>query len=92
MSGLARILLQKGALVNGSDPSPSFLTNSLEKMGATIYTSQENNPIDPRAKVIYNTSITENHEEMKKAKKQGNTIFNCSTCITGFTWKAIRRA
>jgi UDP-N-acetylmuramate--alanine ligase len=76
MSGLARILLQKGDCVKGSDLHASFLTKSLENLGATIYLSQDNNPIDPRAKVIYNTSITKEHSEIKKAKSQGNTIFH----------------
>ena len=39
MSALARILLKRGAIVQGSDPASSYVTDDLKKAGAEIFSS-----------------------------------------------------
>lgn len=74
MSGLARILLQKGHTVFGSDLKNSSIIDSLKKQGATVFTEQKNNPIPQTAEVIYSTAIDASHSERCIAQKQGNHL------------------
>ena len=45
MSGLARILLQRGETVTGSDMAANYVTESLIKDGATIHIGHAENNV-----------------------------------------------
>ena len=66
MSALARLMLDKGWIVSGSDRGESVLLEGLYKKGATIYNnhSAENVPTD--ALVVYSTAIKEDNPEWQK--------------------------
>lgn len=67
MSGLAEVLLQKGFRVSGSDNRESELTESLAKMGATIYIGQRaENIADDVDLVVYTAAIHADNPELAK--------------------------
>jgi len=72
MSALARMFLEEGKQISGSDITESEITKSLEKLGAKIFIAQrqENLPADADL-VIYTLAIGEDNPELIKAKKLG---------------------
>lgn len=71
MSALARILLERGAIVTGSDTSESYVTKGLEKAGAKIFIGHREENLPPSAVVVYSTAITTENSEIALAKKLG---------------------
>ena len=59
MSGLARLLIQQGHTVTGSDAAPNGLADALVKLGAKIHTGHAaaNLPSDAEL-VVYTTAVT----------------------------------
>ncbi len=66
MSGLARLMLQDGWVVSGSDKNSGALVEALQQKGAIIYSNHlaENVPSD--ALVIYTTAIKDDNPEWQK--------------------------
>lgn len=73
ISGLARIYLEKGYKVSGSDLVGSDITDILERLGAKIKIGkhQKANLPSNTDLVVYNLAILEDNPELKKAKKRG---------------------
>ncbi len=69
MSGLARILLQKGERVIGSDAASSYVTDGLVQAGATVYIGHSEEQLPDDATVIYSTEIAATNPEIIKAKR-----------------------
>ncbi len=70
MSGLAKILLDRGFRVTGSDRAPSELTQSLEKDGVKVYYGQRAGNIEDDVElVVYTAAIREDNEEFMQARK-----------------------
>lgn len=67
MSALARILLQKGAKVSGSDLSTSAIIESLKEAGAAIVAQHSSDPIPDFKTVVYNTMISRDNPEYQAA-------------------------
>lgn len=68
MSALARILLQQGQTVKGSDRKASALLEELRKEGATIQIGHDAKLIAPGDTVVYSTDIPMDHVELQHAK------------------------
>ncbi len=68
MSALAKILLQKGARVSGSDASSSYITEDLKQAGATVFASHSKDHISSAMTVVYSTAIAHDHPEIQAAK------------------------
>lgn len=81
MSALARILLQKGEIVQGSDASPSALIDQLKKEGAKITIGHFEESILPGMAVVYSTDIKETNVEWKKAKELRLPMFHRSEML-----------
>lgn len=72
MSGLARILLEKGYPVSGSDLAASEITARLEKLGARIFQGHDESYLSPQVeRVIISSAIKADNPELKKARLQG---------------------
>ncbi len=71
MSALARILLDRGATVSGSDASSSYVTKGLEKAGAKVCIGHKAENLPATAIVVYSTAIQADNPEMADAKKHG---------------------
>lgn len=70
MSGLAEILLQKGAKVTGSDLSSNSRILELQKKGALIRLQHDCQNIASDSVVIYSTGISQDNPEILFAKEQ----------------------
>jgi UDP-N-acetylmuramate--L-alanine ligase/UDP-N-acetylenolpyruvoylglucosamine reductase len=68
MSGLARLLLQQGHSVTGSDLAPNGETTGLRKLGAKIFTSHAGRHVHPNTELlVYTSAVTSDNEELKAA-------------------------
>lgn len=73
ISGLAKIYLEKGNKISGSDLVASDVTRDLEKSGARIKIGEhkKENLLGDVDRVIYNLAISKDNPELKEAKKRG---------------------
>ena len=68
MSAIAKILMENGYKISGSDQNPNELTSSLKNNGATIYENHQSQNITNNVDLlIYSSAIPENNPERKKA-------------------------
>jgi len=72
MSGLARLLVGKKALVTGSDQVEGAATRSLNGLGAHIYVGHSAENLDPATDVVViSAAIRETNPELQRARQQG---------------------
>jgi UDP-N-acetylmuramate--alanine ligase len=77
MSGLAKILLELGQPVSGSDLEPSRTTKRLEELGAKIFYGHRRENIGPETHtVVRSTAISPTNEEILQAKELGIPIIH----------------
>lgn len=70
MSGIAEILVNKGAKVSGSDIRSSERTAYLEKQGVAICVSHDANNVQDADVVVYSSAIKADNPEMVYAKNE----------------------
>ncbi|MBS0615830.1 MAG: UDP-N-acetylmuramate--L-alanine ligase [Verrucomicrobia bacterium] len=70
MSALARILLDRGVKVQGSDLSRSALVMDLEKEGATIFSEHKQEFLGSAEAVVYSTDVKVSNPEFASAKEK----------------------
>lgn len=76
MSGLARLLLGKKAIVTGSDQNSGATVARLNAMGARIHTGHSADNLDPATDVVVvSAAIGEGNPELQKARRMGCRIF-----------------
>ncbi|HRC53053.1 MAG TPA: UDP-N-acetylmuramate--L-alanine ligase [Bacillota bacterium] len=74
MSGIARILIEQGFEVSGSDMKSSSTTDGLRKLGARVCIGHSReNIIDPDV-VVVSSAISEDNPEVLEAKRRGIPI------------------
>ena len=72
MSGLAKILLDRGFTVSGSDRAASDITEKLKSDGATVYYGQRaENITDDTELIVYSAAIKEDNPEYIRAVSSG---------------------
>ncbi|MDF2635713.1 MAG: UDP-N-acetylmuramate--L-alanine ligase [Pelosinus sp.] len=76
MSAIAKVLLQMGYIVSGSDLAKSETTNKLEKMGAHIFLGHSGENIQDSQAIVISTAIPETNPEVKLAKEKKLPIFH----------------
>lgn len=81
MSGLARIALEKGHAVSGSDIAASPLLELLQEKGAKIAIGHEKRNMPEGATLVYSTDIHASNPEMIKAKEQGSSVIHRSILL-----------
>lgn len=82
MSGLAKILKQKGLYVAGSDCVKSDITSDLEKSGIKVNYAQLAGNIDDRYDfVVYTPAISQDNEELIRAKELKIKLINRSQLL-----------
>lgn len=75
MSGIAKVLLELGYQVSGSDLQSSETTRRLEKMGGTIFLGHHENNLGPDVEtVVVSSAIPANNDEVVKAQNLGIPI------------------
>jgi UDP-N-acetylmuramate--alanine ligase len=70
MSALARIVLQKGFEVSGSDLKQSKTTQSLEKMGIKIFYEHKKENVLDKDFIVYTTAVEKDNPEFLHAPKE----------------------
>ena len=69
LSALARVLMQRGARVQGSDSADSSLLSEICHEGAQVYVGHRASQVHGSTHVVYSTSVLEDNEEMREAKR-----------------------
>ncbi len=78
MSGLARIALQKGDKVSGSDACSSAVTQALQKEGAHIFIGHNATHVQENCQVVYSTGVSSDNSEMQEAQRKNLSIIHRS--------------
>lgn len=81
MSALARILLKRGAEVQGSDPASSYVTEGLAKAGAQIFGHHSSSHLESPCITIYGTAIKTEHPEYQAAVQQKYPLLHRSDLL-----------
>lgn len=85
MSSLARILLERGEEVSGSDLVKTPITESLESLGANILIGQSAENISPSQIVIFSTDIKPTNPEYQAAVTLKCEMEHRSECLHRLT-------
>lgn len=80
-SALAKILLQMGYKVSGSDISESKYTHLVSNLGAKVYIGHNENNIKGKPKVVISSAIKEDNPELIKARELNLKIMHRSDCL-----------
>jgi UDP-N-acetylmuramate--alanine ligase len=76
MSGLARFLLEKKALVSGSDQTSGAATACLSRLGADIHVGHSAENLSPGTDtVVISAAIRENNPELQLARQRGCHVY-----------------
>ncbi len=81
MSALARILLKRGAKVQGTDAATSYVTEGLQKAGAEVYAGHSADYLKTPCTTIYGTAIKADHPEYKAAIDQKFPVLHRSDLL-----------
>jgi len=81
LSGVAKILLELGHKVSGSDLKTSCLTDSLREMGATIYDYHHADNVKGADYIVVSSAIPDNNPEIMEAEKRNIPIFHRSQML-----------
>lgn len=81
MGPLAKILLEMGCQVSGSDLERSETTSYLEELGARIYYEHNGANIVGASSVVYSTAIPPHNPEVVAAKEQGIMVYHRSEML-----------
>jgi len=72
MSGLAKLLLQQGHRVSGSDAAPNGLADTLRQLGATVYAGHDAAFLPADAElVVFTSAVSETNPECRAARQRG---------------------
>ncbi|QIA26329.1 UDP-N-acetylmuramate--L-alanine ligase [Thermaerobacter sp. PB12/4term] len=81
MSGLARVLLARGARVSGSDVRPSDRTRWLAGNGAEVHIGHDARHVAGADLVVYNTDVPADNPELVAARQAGIPIWHRSQVL-----------
>ncbi|MDE2857514.1 MAG: UDP-N-acetylmuramate--L-alanine ligase [Chloroflexota bacterium] len=74
LSAIARILLQRGFIVSGSDLRPSGITAALQDEGARVYRGHHADFVDGADLVLMSSAVAAEHAEARAAQSKGIPI------------------
>jgi UDP-N-acetylmuramate--alanine ligase len=78
LSAIARVLLERGVPVSGSDRHPTDLAEGLAKMGARIYTGHDPANIEGASLIVRSSAVPEENPEIQAAIKNGIPVLKRS--------------
>lgn len=85
LSAIARVLLQKGYGVSGSDRASNDYTRALDYEGATIYEGHAAHNVDGADAVIVTSAAASDHVEIAAARAQNIPVYKRSDIIADVT-------
>ncbi|MDQ1631821.1 MAG: UDP-N-acetylmuramate--alanine ligase [Frankiaceae bacterium] len=83
MSGIARILLARGAVVSGSDARESRVLAALRAAGATVVVGHAAENVPSGATVVVSTAIRETNAELGAARATGAHVLRRAEALAG---------
>jgi UDP-N-acetylmuramate--alanine ligase len=81
LSAIARVLLEQGYYVTGSDRSTNALTERLADEGATIYKGHDAQFVMGAEMVIASSAVPDDHVELAMARALGTPVYKRSDMI-----------
>lgn len=81
MSGLAKLFLQLGVTVSGSDSAASHKTEELEQLGVKIYIGQKRDQVLGADLVVYSAAVSPENPERAQAKELGIAMLERSELL-----------
>jgi len=81
MSGIAKVLLNNGIKVSGSDISRSDTVKELEECGAIIYMGHNAENITNQDLVVYTSAVKDDNPEIVAAKEKGIELIDRATML-----------
>jgi UDP-N-acetylmuramate--alanine ligase len=75
LSAIARLLLESGYTVSGSDRVMSPFADEIRKAGATVYVGHHPRNLEGADWVVRSSAITEDNPEFKAAKQSGLPVY-----------------
>jgi len=81
MSGVARICLERGCAVQGSDVKKSPVSEDLARRGAKIFVGHDASYVDGADVVVYSSVILASHPERVEASKRGIRVIHRSEAL-----------
>jgi len=82
MSGLARVFLEMGSVVSGSDVKASERTEKLAHAGARVFIGHHPQNINGAEWVVYNTDVPPDNVELVEAQKKGLRVMHRSELLS----------
>ena len=76
MSAIAKVLLDMGYAVSGSDAQKSAVTAKLEQAGAVVYTGHNYENIGDAQAVVVSTAIPETNPEVRAARENAIPVYH----------------
>lgn len=87
MSAIAKVLLEKGYLVSGSDMSASEMTQKLAKLGAKIFTEHRAENIGGAEALVVSTAISASNPEIIAANEAKVPVYHRSDLVAALMKK-----
>lgn len=81
MSGIARVLRERGLVVTGSDRFASEVTESLESAGIPVHIGHDASHLGSADTVVVSSAVRENNPEFAEATARGLTILHRSEAL-----------
>ncbi len=81
MSGIAKILLNRGYRISGSDISESESVKELRSLGAEVSVGHEGSNINNQDLVVYTSAVHDDNPEIIEAKKKGIELIDRATML-----------
>lgn len=81
MSAIARVMLDMGYQVSGSDVSSQELTQRLRERGARVYQGHEANQVEGADVVVYSTALSDDNVELEEARARNIPVIHRSQML-----------
>ncbi|MFC6331592.1 UDP-N-acetylmuramate--L-alanine ligase [Paenibacillus septentrionalis] len=81
MSAIAKVVLEMGYKVTGSDVAQSALSKKLAEQGAIVKLGHDASHIDGATLVVYSTAVNADNEELVAAKQAGIPVLHRSEML-----------
>lgn len=81
MSGIARVLKEKGLEVSGSDRSDSEVADSLREAGITVFIGHDASHLEGADTVVVSSAVRDNNPELMHARANGLVVLHRSEAL-----------
>lgn len=91
MSGIAKVLLNNGTKVSGSDTGTGSIIDELKNMGAQVYCGHDSSNITDQDLVVYTAAVKNDNPELVAAREKGIETVDRATML-GWIMKDYKNA